>query len=195
MNSLLRFGALSGALSGLFIALPGAVEGFVGETTATSLVIGVSPALAAPLLTALYLKQPRTTLGTVGYVVNSVGLGLFGAAAYALNIVLFHLDEPVLAAPTVIVLSASALVFAVGTVLFAISLIRSGVHPKVPVWAYLIALPVFTFAARLPDTPLTSALHVVVGGTLVWLALSVRPGRKPEGPARQIHHRASPLRT
>ncbi|WP_051772441.1 hypothetical protein [Saccharothrix sp. NRRL B-16314] len=195
MNSLLRFGAVSGAMSGLFIALPGAVEGFVGETTATSLVIGVSPALAAPLLTALYLKQPRTTLGTVGYVVNFVGLGLFGAAAYALNIVLFHLDEPKLAAPTVIVLSASALVFAVGTVLFAISLIRSGVHPKVPVWAYLIALPVFTFAARLPDTPLTSALHVVVGGTLVWLALSVRPRRTPEGPARQVHHRASPLRT
>jgi hypothetical protein len=195
MNLLLRFGAISGALSGLFIALPGAVEGFVGETTATSLVIGVSPALAAPLLTALYLKQPRTTLGAVGYVVNFVGLGLFGAAAYALNIVLFHLDKPVLAAPTVIMLSASALIFAVGTVLFAISMIRSGVHPKVPAWAYAIALPVFTFAARLPDTPLTSALHVVVGGTLVWLALSLRPERTADGPARQIDHRASPLRT
>jgi hypothetical protein len=58
-----------------------------------------------------------------------------------------------------------------------------------------IALPVFTLAARLPDTPLTSALHVVVGGTLVWLALSVHPERIPDGPARQIHHRASPLRT
>lgn len=175
MNFLLRFGAISGALSGLFIALPAAVEGFVGETTATSLVIGVSPALAAPLLTALYLKQPRTTLGTVGYVVNLVGLGLFGAAAYALNIVLFHLDKPTLAAPTVLVLTASALVFAVGTVLFAISLIRSGVHPLVPAWTYAIALPVFTFAARLPDTPLISALHVLVGGALVWLALSVHP--------------------
>ncbi|WP_158843530.1 hypothetical protein [Saccharothrix deserti] len=175
MTFLLRFGAVSGALSGLFIALPGAVEGFVGETTATSLVIGVSPALAAPLLTALYLKQPRTTLGTVGYVVNFLGLGLFGAAAYALNVVLFHLDQPVLAAPTKIVLSASALVFAVGTVLFAVGMLRSRAHPPVPVWTYAIALPLFTFAARLPDTPLTSALHVIVGGTLVWLARSVYP--------------------
>ncbi|ONI80440.1 hypothetical protein ALI22I_44835 [Saccharothrix sp. ALI-22-I] len=175
MTFLLRFGALCGALSGLFIALPGAVEGFVGETTATSLVIGVSPALAAPLLTALYLKQPRTTLGTVGYVVNFLGLGLFGAAAYALNIVLFHLDQPILAAPTKIVLTASALIFAVGTVLFAMSMIKARTHPLVPVWTYAIALPLFTFAAPLPDTPLTSALHVVVGGTLVWLARSVYP--------------------
>ncbi|MCE6999228.1 hypothetical protein LZG04_31140 [Saccharothrix sp. S26] len=179
MTFLMRFGAFCGVLSGLFIALPGAVEGFVGETAATSLVIGVSPALAAPLITALYLKQPRTTLGTVGYVVNFVGLGLFGAAAYALNIVVFHLDEPKLAAPTVAVLGASALIFALGTVTFAISMIRARVHPPVPTWAYAVALPVFTLAARLPDTPLTSALHVIVGGALVWLARSVYPATRP----------------
>ncbi|MFE9750387.1 hypothetical protein ACFYOT_36240 [Saccharothrix saharensis] len=179
MTTLMRFGAVCGVLSGLFIALPGAVEGFVGETTATSLVIGLSPALAAPLVTALFLSQPRTTLGTVGYVVSFVGLGLFGGAAYALNIVLFHLDQPTLAAPSVAVLSGSAVVFAVGTVLFAISMIRSHVHPPVPTWTYAVALPVFTFAARLPDTPLTSALHVVVGASLVWLARSVYPATRP----------------
>jgi hypothetical protein len=179
MSFLFRFGALCGVLSGLFIAIPGVVEGFAGETTATSLVLGISPALAAPLITALYLKQPRTRLGTVGYVVNFVGLGLFGAAAYALNIVLFPLGEPALAGLTVTVLSASALTFAVGTVLFAISMIKSHAHPAVPVWTYAIALPVFTFAARLPDTPLTSVLHVVVGGSLVWLARSVYPATRP----------------
>jgi hypothetical protein len=179
MTFLLRFGTFCGILSGLLIALPGAIEAFTGETTATSLVIGVSPALAAPLLTALYLKQPRTTLGTVGYALNFVGLGLFGAAAYALNIVLFHLDQPELAAPTVAVLTASALIFAIGTITFAISMIRSHVHPPVPVWTYAIALPIFTFAARLPDTPLTSALHVIVGGSLIWLARSVYPANRP----------------
>lgn len=179
MTFLLRFGALCGVLSGLFIALPGAVEGFVGETTATSLIIGLSPALAAPLITALYLKQPRTRLGSVGYAVNFVGLGLFGAAAYAVNIVLFPLHEPVLAGLTVAVLSGSALVFAIGTVLFAVSMIKSGVHPAVPAWTYAVALPVFTFAARLPDTPLTSVLHVIVGGALVWLGRSVYPATRP----------------
>ncbi|WP_367129560.1 hypothetical protein [Saccharothrix sp. HUAS TT1] len=46
------------------------------------------------LLTALHLTQPRTVLGDVGYVANFVGLGLSGAAAYALNVVLFHLGNP-----------------------------------------------------------------------------------------------------
>ncbi|MFJ6672733.1 hypothetical protein ACIQMJ_16620 [Actinosynnema sp. NPDC091369] len=179
MTFLMRFGAVCGVLSGLSIALPGAVEGFVGETTTTSLVIGLSPALAAPLVTALFLRQPRTTLGTVGYVVSFVGLGLFGGAAYSLNIVLFHLDQPTLAAPSVAVLTGSAVMFAAGAVLFAISMIKSHVHPPVPVWTYAVALPVFTFAARLPDTPLTSALHVVVGVTLVWLARSVYPATRP----------------
>ncbi|MFE2757242.1 hypothetical protein ACFXGA_35120 [Actinosynnema sp. NPDC059335] len=178
MSFLLRFGAWCGALSGLFIAVPGLIEAFVGETTATSLVIGVSPALAAPLVTALYVKQPRTVLGTVGYVVNSVGLGLFGAAAYALNVVLFPLGGPTLPAVTVAVLSGSAAVFAVGTVVFAVSMIKSRVHPPVAAWTYAVALPVFTFAARLPDTPLTSALHVLVGGALVWLARSAYPATR-----------------
>ncbi|QFZ18167.1 hypothetical protein [Saccharothrix syringae] len=174
MNFLLRFGAVCGALSGLLIAIPGAVEAVTGETAVTSLVIGVSPALAAPLLTALHLTQPRTRLGDVAYAVNTVGLGLFGAAAYALNIVVFHLGAPVLAAPTRVVLLVSALVFAVGCVLFGVAMLRAKAHPPVPAWAYAVALPVFTLAARLPDTVLTSGLHVVVGGSLVWLALSLR---------------------
>lgn len=176
MSFLLRFGAVCGALSGLFIAVPGALEAFTGETLATSLVIGVSPALALPLLTALHLTQRHTAgrLATSGYAVNVVGLGLFGAAAYALNIVLFPLGVTP-AAPTRVVLLASAVLFAVGCVWFAAGMLRAGVHPKVPVWIYLVALPVFTLAARLPDTPLTSALHVLVGGALVWLAVSVYP--------------------
>ncbi|MFD7654236.1 hypothetical protein ACFV4N_09690 [Actinosynnema sp. NPDC059797] len=173
MSFLLRFGAWCGALSGLLIALPGAVEAFTGETAATSLLVGVSPALAAPLVTALHLTQPRTALGVVGYAVNTVGLGLYGAAAYALNVVVFHLDDPVLAAPTRVVLLGSALVFAVGSALFGAAMLRAGAHPRVPAWAYTAALPVFTLAAGLPDTPLTSALHVVVGAALVWLARSV----------------------
>ncbi|NUT49719.1 MAG: hypothetical protein HOV94_20765 [Saccharothrix sp.] len=172
MTFLLRFGGVCGVLSGLFIALPGVVEAFAGETTATSLVLGVSPALAVPLLTALYVSQPRTGFSAVGYAVNLLGLGLFGAAAFALNVVLFPLGQPELPAPTSIVLAAGALVFVVGTVMFAVGMLRGRVHPRPAVWGYAVALPVFTFAARLPDTPLTSALHVVVGVTLVWLAFS-----------------------
>ncbi|GIH25851.1 hypothetical protein Aph01nite_41610 [Acrocarpospora phusangensis] len=180
MTFLIRFGAVCGLLCGLFIALPGAVEAFTGETAVTSFVLGLSPALAVPLLTALHLGQLPAAgrLGSVAYAVNLIGLGLFGGAAYALNLVVYHLGETVaadLAAPTRLALLGSALVFMVGTVLFTVAMVRARVYPRVPVWAYGIALPVFALAARLPDSPLTSVLHVLVGVTLAWLAMSLRP--------------------
>jgi hypothetical protein len=36
-----------------------------------------------------------------------------------------------------------------------------------------VGFPVLAFAARLPDTPLTSAVHLVAGGSLVWLAANL----------------------
>ncbi|MEU5691891.1 hypothetical protein [Actinosynnema sp. NPDC020468] len=172
MTFLPRFGAVCGALSGLAIAVPGAIEAFTGEIAPTSVVLGLSPALAAPLVTALFLTQRTDRFARLAYAVEMIGLGLFGAAAFALNVVVFFASGDVLTGPSRLVLSASALTFVVGTVLFAIALHRAGAHPRVPVWSFGIALPVFTLAARLPDTPLTSGLHVVVGATLVWLATS-----------------------
>jgi hypothetical protein len=186
MTFLLRFGALGGVLAGLFIALPGAIEAFTGETAATGFVLGLSPALATPLLTALYLTQSRTggRLGSVGYAVNLIGLGLFGGAAYTLNLALFYLDDSILedlAAPTRIALLGSAAIFAVGALLFGLAMVRARVHPRAAAWTYAIALPVFALAAALPDTPLTSALHVVVGATLVWLAAGLSSNLRKVG--------------
>jgi hypothetical protein len=178
MTFLLRFGAACGVLSGLFIALPGGIEAFTGETAATSFVLGLSPALAMPLLTALHLGQMRAAgrLGSIGYAVNLIGLGLFGGAAFTLNMTLFYLDKAIvddLAGPTRIALLGSALVFIAGALLFGLSMVRARVYPRIAAWTYLIALPLFAFGARLPDTPLTSGLHVVVGTTLVWLSTAL----------------------
>jgi hypothetical protein len=49
-------------------------------------------------------------------------------------------------------------------------MLRAGAHPRVPAIAYLVAFPVLAVAARLPDTPLTSAVHLVAGASLIWLA-------------------------
>lgn len=177
MNLLLRFGAVSGVLSGLLLAVPGGVEAATGETLTTSILIGISPALAAPLLTALYLAQSGRgrRSGGLGYVVNTVGLAFFGAAAFALNIVVFPLDpELVLAQPTRIVILSGAAIYIIGTVWFAIGMLRARVHPRIPVVLYLIAMPLFPVAAQLPDSPLTAGLHVVAGAALVWLGIAVR---------------------
>jgi hypothetical protein len=192
--TLARLGSWCGIAAGLFLGLPAAVEAVTGETTATSFVLGIAPALAIPLLVVLHLRQSAAAgaFGAVAYTVNVVGLGLFGGAAFALNMVLFHLDDAVvkelLQGPTMFALLGSAVVFAVGAVLFGTSMVRAGIHPRVPAVAYIVAFPVLAVAARLPDTLATSALHVVAGATLVWLAVSV-VGRPL---AQEREHRGDP---
>jgi hypothetical protein len=176
---LVRLGTWCGVAAGLCIALPGAVEAVTGETAATSLVLALSPALAIPLLVVLQLgHQDRAgTFDAVAYTLNAVGLGLFGGAAFTLDTALFFLEDTVvedlLRGPTMFALLGSALVFALGTILFGVAMLRAAVHPRVPAVAYLVSFPVLAIAARLPDTPLTSAVHLTAGASLVWLALAV----------------------
>ena len=173
-----RLAVWCGVLAGLCIGLPGVVEAFTGETAVTSFVLGISPALAIPVLVVLHLRQADSsgTFGAVGYTVNLVGLGLFGGAAFSLNLVLFGADPGVVDSlvdgATRGALLGSALVFAVGSVLFGVAMVRARVHPRVAAVAYAISLPVLALAAPLPDSPLTSAVHVVAGGSVVWLAAS-----------------------
>jgi hypothetical protein len=187
-----RLGAWCGVVAGLTLAVPAAIEAVTGETAATSFVLGVSPALAIPLVVVLHLRQSAAAgpFGTVAYTVNLVGLGLFGGAAFTLNMVLFYLDDAVVEdlvrGPTMLALLGSAVVFTAGAVLFGIAMVRAGVHPRVPAVLYIVALPVLAIAARLPDTLATSALHVVAGATLIWLAVSagasdVRPRTRAAG--------------
>jgi hypothetical protein len=178
MTFLVRLGAVAGVLASLCIAVPGAIEAFTGETVGTSVVLGFSPAFAIPLLLALHIGQMRSSgrLGDVGFAVNLVGLGLFGGAAFALNIAIFPLGagaEADLAPMTRLALLVSAAVFVTGVIVFGVAMLRARVYPRVPVWLYLLGFPPFALAARLPDTPLTSALHVVVGLAIGWLAVSL----------------------
>jgi hypothetical protein len=188
-TTLSRLGAWCGVLAGLCIALPSAIEGFTGETAGTSFVLGLAPALALPLIVVLHLRQSTAagTFGAVAYTVNLVGLGLFGGAAFTLNLALFYLDEPIaeelLEGPTMVALLGSAAVFAIGSVLFGVSMVRSRLHPRVPAMTYIVALPVLAIAARLPDTPVTSLLHIVIGTTLIWLATAaMTPAAVPNAP-------------
>ncbi|GAB2495790.1 hypothetical protein [Nocardiopsis aegyptia] len=175
-KALLRSSAALGLLSGAFMALPAVVELVTGETALTSLLLGLSPALAVPLAAALHARQIHAVgaFGTVAHLVNLLGLGLFGGAAYSLNIALFHLDAAVLGelmgGPAGLVVLACGLVFALGSVLFGVSMVRARVHPRVPAWGHAVALPALAVAAPLPDSPLTIAVHVLAGASVAWLA-------------------------
>jgi hypothetical protein len=177
---LVRFGAACGVVLGLSTGVPGLVEAFTGETAATSFVIGLGAAFGAPALTALYLRQhvEAGRFGAVAYAVNLIGLGLFAGVAFALNLVLFYVDEAVadevLAGPTRLAVLGSALVFVAGTILFGVSMLRARVLPRVPATGYGAAFTLLALLAALPDSPLTGAVHVIAGGSLIWLCLAVR---------------------
>ena len=170
---LLRFGAVSGALLGLSIAIPGAIEAFTGENAATSFVLGIGTAFIPATATGLYLRQARAAgrFGAVAYAVQVLGLALFGGVAYALNLVVFHLgDDPQLAGPTRVALLISLVVFVAGTALFAASMVRARVFPRLPAIGYGVLLPLLALLAPLPDNPVTSGIHVLAGASLCWLA-------------------------
>ncbi len=170
-----RFGAMCGVVLGLSIGVPGAVEAFTGETTATSLVIGLGAAFGPPALTAFYLRG-SSPARVWAYGINAIGLGLFSGVAFALNLVLFFLSPPVveevLRGPTGVAVRVSALVFVVGTVLFGATMIRDRAFPSIPAWGYTVSLPLLAVLAPLDDSPLTSFVHVIAAASLIWLSVS-----------------------
>ncbi|WP_018680963.1 hypothetical protein [Actinokineospora enzanensis] len=171
-----RLAAWCGIVAGLLITIPSAIEIATGETAATSLLLGISPALAAPLVVALHLRQQHRT-GTFAFTLNLIGLGLFGGAAFLLNEGVFYLSEPVakelLQGPTKPVLLACAAIFAAGTIAFSVTMTRARVHPRIPSITYGVVLPVLALAAPLPDNLVISGLHITSGLTLVWLGAAL----------------------
>ncbi|WP_283136869.1 hypothetical protein [Rhizohabitans arisaemae] len=176
---LLRFGAVCGVLVGLSIGVPGVIESFTGETAATSFVIALGAAFGAPALIAFQLHQGNAAgrFGDFAFAVNLVGFGLFTGVAFALNAVIFFLDAAVAAellrGPARLAILGATVVFVAGTVLFTVSMARARVYPRLPVYGYGVFLVALALAAPLPDSLLTSGLHVAVCASLIWLSLSV----------------------
>lgn len=179
MQWLSRFGAVGGVILGLSLGVPGVVEAFTGETTVTSFVVGLGAAFGAPALYAYQLRQADAAgrFGAFAFAVNVIGLGLFTGVGFALNLVLFFLDQAtvsaVLAGPTRWAVLGSAAVFVVGSVLFGVSMFRAGVLPRVAAAGYTVSLVLLAALAPLPDSLLSSAAHVAAAASLVWLSAAV----------------------
>lgn len=181
MQWLSRFGAVCGIVLGLSLGVPGVVEAFTGETAVTSFVIGLGAAFGAPALYAYQLHQADATgrFGAFAFAVNVIGLGLFAGVGFALNLVLFFLDQATVAAvldgPTRWAVLGSGAVFVVGTLLFGVSMIRARVLPRVAAVGYTVSLVLLAALASLPDSLLGSAAHVAAAASLVWLSAAVWP--------------------
>src|SRR5205807_7309382 len=85
-------------LAGLFLAVAGFISIFTGKTAGAAFFIALAPALAIPLLVAVYHQRSADVpgvFGPVAYGVNLIGLGLFSGAAFTIDTALFYLSTPV----------------------------------------------------------------------------------------------------
>jgi hypothetical protein len=196
-----RFSAASGLLSGLFLAVAGFISIFTGKTAGAAFVIALTPALAVPLVVAVFHQRHADVpgvFGPVAYAVNLIGLGLFGGAAFTIDTTLFYLTTPVRDhlkhEPTIAALLGSAALFAVGTVLFGIFLLRTGAYPRLLCLAYAVFPALLAALSPLPDSPLKNAVHCLTGLTLAWLAVTswrTAPGGAAAAPGRAAAHQAA----
>jgi hypothetical protein len=175
-----RFSAASGLLSGLFLAVAGFISIFTGKTAGAAFAIALAPALAVPLLVAVYRQRHADVpglFGSVAYAANLIGLGLFGGAAFTIDTALFYLTTPVLDhlkhEPTIAALLGSAVIFAVGSVLFGVFLLRTRSYPRLLCLAYTAFPALLAVLSPLPDSPLKNAVHCLAGLTIVWLAVTL----------------------
>lgn len=190
-----RFSAASGALAGALLGVPALAAAFTGKNAAEAFLIALSPALAIPLLAAAWQQRHADVpgmLGPVAYAVNLVGLGLFGGAVFTKDTALFYLPKPAADhlrhEPTLAAAVGALVIFAVGSVLFGVFLLRGGACPRPLAWAYIVFPALLAALSPLPDSPPKDAVHVLTGATLAWLALTVwraGAGAPPRVPASQ----------
>lgn len=184
-----RFSAASGLLAGLFLAVAGFISIFTGKTAGAAFVIALVPALAIPLLVAVFHQRNADLpgiFGPVAYGLNLLGLGLFSGAVFTIDAALFYVAAPVRDhlkhEPTFAALLGSAALFAVGSVLFGVFLLRTRAYPRLLCWAYIVFPALLAALSPLPESPLKNAVHTLAGLTIAWLAVTLwrtTPARQP----------------
>jgi hypothetical protein len=184
-----RFSAASGLLAGLFLAVAGFISIFTGKTAGAAFVIALVPALAIPLLVAVYHQRNADVpgvFGPVAYGLNLLGLGLFSGAVFTIDAALFYVATPVRDhlkhEPTFAALLGSAALFAVGSVLFGVFLLRTRAYPRPLCVAYIVFPALLAALSPLPESPLKNAVHCLAGLTIAWLAITLwrtTPARHP----------------
>ena len=192
-----RFSAASGLLAGLFLAVAGFVSILTGKTAGAAFVIALVPALAIPLLVAVFHQRHADVpgaFGPVAYGVNLIGLGLFGGAVFTTDTALFYLPAPVRDhlkhEPTIAALLGAAALFAVGSVLFGVFLLRARAYPRLLCWAYIVFPTLLAALSPLPDSPLKNAIHCLAGVTIAWLAITLwRTKARPAPRSRSAHEK------
>jgi hypothetical protein len=177
--TLYRGAAVAGGGSALVLLINAAKRTDLIPTTAfTQLVAPLAQILALLLVTGLYLAFGRSAgrFGLVAYLLNAFALAALVGVEFVINLVFAELPadtiEALRAGPLGTALTVVSVLFLLGTLTFAIAMIRTHEIPTVPMALYAIGAVPVSLRASVPEAVLDLglvALAVGAGWLAAWL--------------------------
>jgi hypothetical protein len=177
--TLYRGAAAAGGGSALVLLINAAKRAEVIPTSAlTQLVAPLAQILALILITGLYVGFGRRAgrLGLAAYLLNAFALAALVGVEFVINLVFAELPpdtiEALRAGPLGTALTVASVLFLLGTLTFAVAMIRTRDIPIVPMALYAVGAVPVSLRAFVPEAVLDLgllALAVGAGGLAAWL--------------------------
>ncbi len=178
-TNLYRGTAVAGGGSALVLLINAAKRAeFIPTSAFTQLVAPLAQILALVLVTGLYVAVGRRAgrFGLVAYLLNAFALAALVGVEFVINLVFVelppHTIEALRAGPLGVALTVASVLFLLGTLTFAVAMIRTREIPTVPMALYAIGAVPVALRAFVPETVLDLgllALAVGAGGLAVGL--------------------------
>jgi hypothetical protein len=179
--TLYRGAAVAGGGSALVLLINAAKRAEVIPTSAlTQLVAPLAQILALILVTGLYVAFGRRAdrFGLVAYLLNAFALAALVGVEFVINLVFAELPpdtiEALRAGPLGVALAVASVLFLLGTITFAVAMIRTREIPAVPMALYAVGAVPVSLRAFVPEAVLDLgllALAVGAGWLAAWLYL------------------------
>jgi hypothetical protein len=177
--ALYRGAAVAGGGSALVLLVNAAKRAEVIPTSAfTQLVAPLAQILALVLVTGLYVAFGRRAgrFGLAAYLLNAFALASLVGVEFVINLVFAELPsdtiESLRAGPLGVALTVASVLFLLGTLTFAVAMIRTREIPTLPMALYAIGAVPVSLRAFVPEAVLDLgllALAVGAGGLAAWL--------------------------
>ena len=180
-TTLFRGAAVAGGGSALILLTNAAKRAELIPTSAfTQLVAPLAQILALVLVTALYVAFGRGSgrFGLGAYLLNAFALAALVGVEFVINLVFAELPigtiEVLRAGPLGVALTVASVLFLLGTVTFAVAMIRTREIPTLPMTLYAVGAVPVSLRAFVPEAVLDLgllALAVGAGWLAAWLYL------------------------
>jgi hypothetical protein len=177
--TLYRGAAVAGGGSALVLLVNAAKRAeVIPISAATQLVAPLAQILALILVTGLYVAFGRRAgrFGLVAYLLNASALTALVGVEFVINLVFAELPpdtiEALRAGPLGVALTVASVLFLLGTLTFAVAMIRTREIPTVPMALYAVGAVPVALRAFVPEALLDLglvALAVGAAGLAAWL--------------------------